>query len=72
MNGGIKEIITLESNEMLVQSHIWCLSVDKKRQILYAGLHDGQIEAFDLEQHQNICRILVLAGFWGKWRDFRY
>ena len=52
---GIKEIITLGSNEMLVKNHIWSLEVDKESDLLYAGLHDGLIKVFHMVDNKKKC-----------------
>ena len=57
---GIKEIITLGSNEMLVKNHIWSLEVDKLNDILYAGLHDGSIKSFNLSDNKLKCNLLSI------------
>lgn len=59
MLNGIKEIITLGSNEMFVKSHIWSLEVNNENNILYAGLHDGFIKAFQLSDNQIKCKFFI-------------
>jgi WD40 repeat protein len=53
---GIKEIITLGSNEMMVKNHIWSLEVDRENDLLYAGLHDGLIKVFLMIDNKQKCK----------------
>jgi hypothetical protein len=53
---GIKEIITLGSNEMMVKNHIWSLEVDRENDLLYAGLHDGLIKIFLMIDNTQKCK----------------
>jgi hypothetical protein len=56
---GIKEIITLGSNEMMVKSHIWSLEVDRENDLLYAGLHDGLIKVFLMIDNTQKCKCSI-------------
>lgn len=53
---GIKEIITLGANEMMVKNHIWSLEVDRPNDLLYAGLHDGLIKVFNMIDNKKKCK----------------
>ena len=57
---GIKEIITLGSNEMMVKNHIWSMEVDRENDLLYAGLHDGLIKVFQTHSNKKKCKFIKI------------